>query len=81
VGLARGRAPRAVSRFTDGNALSRYATNLAQEQAEHVVALDEALKILETLDARQSQIVEWLFFGGLSIDETGEVLNLRSACE
>jgi RNA polymerase sigma factor (TIGR02999 family) len=41
-----------------------------------VVALDEALKDLARLDPEQSRIVELRFFGGLSIEETAEVLNL-----
>jgi len=41
-----------------------------------VTALDDALKTLETIDARQSQIVELRFFGGLSIEETANVLQV-----
>lgn len=52
------------------------ATNLAQEQAASVVALDDALKRLETIDTRQSEIVELRFFGGLSIEDTAEVLKV-----
>src|SRR5688572_6969830 len=52
------------------------ATSVAQEQAANVVALDAALKSLEGIDNRQSQIVELRFFGGLSIEETAEVLKV-----
>ena len=52
------------------------ATTVAQEQAANVVALDDALKLLEGIDNRQSQIVELRFFGGLSIEETAEVLKV-----
>jgi RNA polymerase sigma-70 factor (ECF subfamily) len=52
------------------------ANSLAQEQAANVAALDEALKTLETIDTRQAQIVELRFFGGLSIEETADVLNV-----
>ena len=52
------------------------ATSLAQEQATNVTALDEVLKRLETIDARQGQIVELRFFGGLSIEETANVLHV-----
>ena len=38
--------------------------------------LDEALKQLENLDARQGRIVELRFFAGLSIEETAEVLDM-----
>ena len=52
------------------------ALSASLEQAANVAALDEALKTLELRDKRQSQIVELRFFGGLSIEETAEVLNV-----
>ena len=52
------------------------ATNVAHEQAANVLALDDALKRLETIDACQSKVVEMRFFGGLSADETAEVLKV-----
>ena len=52
------------------------ATNVAHEQAANVLALDDALKRLETIDQRQSKVVELRFFGGLSADETAEVLKV-----
>lgn len=52
------------------------ASNLAQQQAADVLALDEALTLLAEKDPRQSEIVELRFFGGLSIEETAEVLNV-----
>ncbi|HEX8680198.1 MAG TPA: ECF-type sigma factor [Chthoniobacterales bacterium] len=42
-------------------------------------ALHAALRELEALDPRQGQIVELRFFGGLSIDETAEVLAISPA--
>ena len=47
---------------------------VSEERAADVVALDDALKALAEIDARKSQIVELRFFGGLTIDETAEVL-------
>jgi len=41
-----------------------------------LVALDEALQELEKLSARQSRTVELRFFGGLSLEETAEVLGV-----
>ena len=38
--------------------------------------MDDALKTLETLDARQSQVVELRFFGGLSLEEVAEALQV-----
>ncbi len=52
------------------------ATSVVQEQASNVYALDEALKRLETIDERQGQIVELRFFGGLSIEQTADVLKV-----
>ena len=52
------------------------ATTASQEQAANVIALDDALKGLEAIDSRQSEIVELRFFGGLSIEETAEVLKV-----
>jgi RNA polymerase sigma factor (sigma-70 family) len=40
------------------------------------VALDRALEALEQADARKSRIVELRFFGGLSVEETAEVLDV-----
>ena len=44
-----------------------------------VTDLDEALTKLEQLNARQSQIVEQRYFGGLSLEETAAVLNISLA--
>lgn len=44
-----------------------------------VVAVDEALKKLEALDERQARIVEMKFFGGMKIEEIGEVLDISPA--
>ena len=46
------------------------------ERAVDLIALDEALRDLEALDARQSQIVELRFFGGLTNEEIGEALGI-----
>jgi RNA polymerase sigma-70 factor (ECF subfamily) len=47
-----------------------------QQQAVNLVALEEALKRLSSIEARQSEIVELRFFGGLSVEETAEVLRI-----
>jgi len=51
---------------------------VSQERAAEVVALDEALKELADIDPQQSHIVELRFFGGLTIEETAEVLHLSA---
>jgi RNA polymerase sigma factor (sigma-70 family) len=45
-------------------------------QAEDLVALDEALQALAALDERRSRVVELRFFGGLSVAETAAVLSV-----
>ena len=54
------------------------ATNLAQDQAANILALDDALDQLKTIDARQSDIVELRFFGGLSIEEAADLLKVSA---
>ena len=50
---------------------------LAAPQADpDLMALDAALRTLETVHPRKSQVVELRFFGGLSIEETGEALHV-----
>ena len=46
------------------------------ERGADLVALDEALKVLAEVDPRKSQVVEMRFFGGLSVKEVAEVLNV-----
>src|SRR5262245_47041051 len=52
---------------------------LVDAQGTDMVALDEALKSLAELDARQSKVVELRFFGGLTNDEVAEVLKVSEA--
>jgi RNA polymerase sigma factor (TIGR02999 family) len=46
------------------------------QQADELVALDLALDQLEEMNPRQRQIVELRYFGGLSVEETAEVLSV-----
>ena len=52
------------------------AAVVARGPGAELVALDDALAGLAELDARKSQIVELRYFGGLSVDETAEVLKV-----
>ena len=47
---------------------------VAAEPAMDLVALDDALKVLATMDERKSRVIELRFFGGLSVEETATVL-------
>lgn len=43
-----------------------------------IIAIDNALQALERVDRRKSQVVELRFFGGLTVEETAEVLKVSS---
>ncbi|MDB6159812.1 MAG: hypothetical protein JWO04_3518 [Gammaproteobacteria bacterium] len=49
------------------------------ERPEDFIALDEALQRLAVINERQARIVECRFFGGMSIEETADVLGSSSA--
>ena len=55
------------------------AVVLPQSKDVDLIALDDALSRLSRLSERQSRIVELRFFGGLSIEETSQVLGVSSA--
>jgi len=46
------------------------------ERGMNLVALDDALQDLARLDARKSRVVELRFFGGLSVAETADALDI-----
>ncbi len=48
----------------------------AEARGVELLALDEALNSLARIDARKCRVVELRYFGGLSIEETAEVLNV-----
>jgi len=54
------------------------ALAVAPQPGADLVALDDALKALAAVDPRMSQVVELRFFGGLSLEETAEVLKVSS---
>ena len=55
------------------------AAVMAGDKDTDMVALDEALNSLAEMDARQSRVVELRFFGGLSVEESAEVLKVSPA--
>jgi RNA polymerase sigma factor (TIGR02999 family) len=72
------RRKRALKRGLETHSLTEaedYA-GLSLEQAEELLALNLALDRLEKMSARQRQVVELRYFGGLSTEETAEVLNI-----
>jgi RNA polymerase sigma factor (TIGR02999 family) len=52
------------------------AAEVGQGRPTDLVALDDAMNALGRFDARKVQVVEMRFFGGLSVEETAEVLKV-----
>ena len=48
----------------------------AESRGIEVLALNEALDTLARIDGRKSRVVELRFFGGLSVEESAEVLKI-----
>lgn len=49
---------------------------MSEEKSEELIALDEALRKLESIDERKSRVVELQYFGGLSVEETAAFLKV-----
>lgn len=54
------------------------ASNLIGKGSADLVALDDAMKRLEEIDPRKSRVVELRYFGGLSVEETAQVLDISA---
>ncbi len=52
------------------------AAVMSRQRATELILLDEALTELARIDPRKSRVVELRYFGGLSLDETAEVLQI-----
>ena len=55
------------------------AVVFTREHSAELVALDELLTRLAALDPQQSRVVELRFFGGLSVDETADLMGISTA--
>jgi RNA polymerase sigma factor (TIGR02999 family) len=73
------RSHRADKRGGTAHKLSLDDAEIADEKAIEVVALDDALTALAVVDPQQSRIVELRFFGGLTIEETADALDVSPA--
>jgi RNA polymerase sigma factor (TIGR02999 family) len=51
---------------------------VSREPHADVIALDDALKTLAAIDERKTRVIELRFFGGLSVEETAEVLKVSN---
>ena len=49
---------------------------VSHERGRDLVALDDALTALATVDDRKSRVIELRFFGGLSVEETAAILKV-----
>jgi RNA polymerase sigma factor (TIGR02999 family) len=71
------RSRRSLKRGGDGPAVSLdEALLVSRERGADLVALDDALKTLAETDPRRGRVVELRFFGGLSVEETAEVVRI-----
>jgi RNA polymerase sigma-70 factor (ECF subfamily) len=52
---------------------------VGRDAPDAVVELDDVLRRLEAQDARKGQVIEMLFFGGMTYEETASALNLSPA--
>ncbi|HMY70962.1 MAG TPA: sigma-70 family RNA polymerase sigma factor [Blastocatellia bacterium] len=50
--------------------------DVSDERAADLVALDDALQSLAAIDARKCRVIELRYFGGLSVEETAEILQV-----
>jgi RNA polymerase sigma factor (TIGR02999 family) len=78
-------AARARGAMKRGGAAERVAgvdfdrvPNVDTSRAAELVALEDALEELASIDPRKARVVELRFFGGLSVEETATVLNVSS---
>ena len=68
------RANRASAADFDFDTIAAPGSNRALE----LCALDDALTSLARLDPRRAQVIELRFFGGLTVEETGQVLDIST---
>ena len=63
-----------VVSLDDGDALA-----IAHDRADELVELEEALERLQRINGRQAKVVECRFYGGMSVEETADALNVSPA--
>ena len=72
------RSRQRLKRGENPQQISLTAVDQAQEQSADLLALNEALETLSEIDPLRGQIVELRFFGGLTIEETAEVMRVST---
>lgn len=73
------RSKSSQKRFSGQKLVLDDAISFPNEREIDLLRLEEALEILEKIDARQAKIIELRFFGGLSIEETAHVLKISDS--
>lgn len=75
---ARGSAKRGGGKRVDHSSAVDFDAmpDLGSQKGHDLVALDDALTELARVDARKARVIELRFFGGLSVEETAEVLKI-----
>ena len=77
--IERARSRRADKRGSNAQRVSlEDVAEVSDERAADLLALDDALRALAAIDARKAQLVELRYFGGLTIEETAEVLGVST---
>lgn len=74
----RARARHRLKRGENPQRVSLSAAEDAHDESDDLLALNEALETLGEVDPQRSQIVELRFFGGLTIEETAEVMHVST---
>jgi RNA polymerase sigma factor (TIGR02999 family) len=75
------RARRRTSAKRGGDSRAKNLTEIpdvSSMRARELIALDDALDVLAGVDPRRAQVIELRFFGGLSAEETAEVIKVSS---
>jgi len=77
--IERARSRRATKRGSGAQKVSlEEVADISNERAADLIALDEALTNLAQIDPRKAQIVELKYFGGMTIEEAAEVLEVST---
>jgi len=77
--IERARSRRSTKRGSGVQKVSlEEVADVSNERAADLVALDEALTKLAAIDSRKAQIVELKYFGGMTIEEAAEVLEVST---
>ena len=69
----------ALDDVPSGDLIAADALAAAATRADELLALDDALRRLASLDERQARVVECRFFAGMSVEETAEALDVSPA--